>query len=87
MALITNDDAARRLANAIASDIELFHEDKVLRGITDDNLFELLQQEIADGERLFNRRVDASLHAKNYFKRALVDVIVRRKGHVASKLW
>ena len=87
MPLITNDDAARRLARAIASDIALYHEDKVLRGITDDNLFELLEQEISDGERLYSRRVDPSLHAKNYFKRALVDVIVRSKGHVASKLW
>ncbi len=87
MALIMNDDAARRLARAIAADIALYHDDKVLRGLTDDNLFEVLDQEIADGERLFSRRVDPSLHPKNYFKRALVDVIIRSKGHVASKLW
>ena len=40
MPLIETEEAARRLARAIASDLSLYNEDKIVNGITNDNLFD-----------------------------------------------
>ena len=37
---------AMRLARAIASDISLYNEQKIIKGIEQDNLFEVLKDEI-----------------------------------------
>ena len=46
MALIETEEAARRLARAIASDLSLYNEDKIMAGIENDNLFEELSDEL-----------------------------------------
>jgi hypothetical protein len=56
MALIETEEAARRLARAIAS-------------------------------ALFKSRVAPDLFAKGLYDRAVIDILVRPKGHVASKMW
>ena len=89
MALIDNDDAARRLARAIASDISLYNERKINEGIEGDNLFEALSEQIEEGRALYSRRVLPELYERIYYfyDRALVDILVKTKGHIASKLW
>jgi hypothetical protein len=87
MALIETEEAARRLARAIASDLSLYNEDKIVNGITNDNLFESLSEEIEEGRALYKRRVSPDLYAKNYYDRALVDILIKAKGHIKSKLW
>lgn len=87
MALIETEEAARRLARAIASDLSLYNEEKIVQGIQGDNLFEVLDEEIQEGRALFKSRVAPELYAKNYYDRAIVDILVRSKGHVQSKLW
>ncbi|MFO0682549.1 MAG: hypothetical protein U0234_10880 [Sandaracinus sp.] len=87
MALIETDDAARRLARAIASDLSLYNEEKIVRGIEADNLFDALAEEIEEGRALFKSRVAPELFVKGFYDRALIDIIVRYKGHVASKMW
>lgn len=87
MALIETEEAARRLARAIASDLSLYNEEKIVQGIQGDNLFEALQDEIEEGRALFKSRVAPELYAKNYYDRAIIDILVRSKGHVQSKLW
>jgi len=87
MALIETDDAARRLARAIASDLSLYNEEKIVRGIEADNLFDALAEEIEEGRALFKSRVAPELFAKGFYDRALIDIIVRYKGHVQSKMW
>ena len=57
MPLIETEEAARRLARAIASDLSLYNEDKIVTGITNDNLFESLAEEIEEGRALFKSRV------------------------------
>jgi hypothetical protein len=79
---------AMRLARAIASDISLYNEQKIIRGIEQDNLFETLKDEIEEGRELFKSRVSAEVYTKtNFFDRAIVDVIIKPKGHVKSKIW
>ena len=87
MALIETEEAARRLARAIASDLSLYNEEKIVQGIQGDNLFGALQGEIQEGRALFKSRVSPDLYAKNFYDRAIVDILVRSKGHVQSKLW
>lgn len=77
-----------RLARAIASDISLYNEQKIVRGIEQDNLFETLKDEIEEGRELFKSRVSKEIFTHtNFFDRAIVDVIIKPKGHVKSKIW
>jgi hypothetical protein len=87
MPLIETEEAARRLARAIASDLSLYNEEKILGGIRDDNLFEAMSDELEEGRALYKSRVSSDLYAKNFYDRAIVDVLVKHKGHVKSKLW
>lgn len=87
MALIETEEAARRLARAIASDLSLYNEEKIVQGIQGDNLFDALAEEIEEGRALFKSRVAPELYAKGFYDRALIDILVRSKGHVQSKMW
>ena len=87
MALIETDEAARRLARAIASDLSLYNEDKIVDGITNDNLYDLLAAEIEEGRALFKSRVAPELFGKNFYDRAIIDILIRSKGHLKSPLW
>lgn len=88
VALIDTPEAATRLARAIASDIALYNEDKIIEGIENDNLFELLSDEINEGLTLYRGRVSPDLFSSsNFYYRAIVDVLVKGKGHIKSKIW
>jgi len=87
-ALIDTPEAANRLARAIASDLSLYNEAKIKEGIENDTFFSALQDEIAEGRAHYESRVDPRLlGSSNFFDRALVDVILARKGHIKSKIW
>ncbi len=87
MPLIETEEAARRLARAIASDLSLNNEEKIVQGITNDDLFTTLAEEIEEGRALYKSRVSADLYHKNFYDRALVDILIKSKGHVKSKVW
>lgn len=87
MALIETEEAARRLARAIASDLSLYNEEKIVQGIQNDDLFDRLSEEIEEGRVLFKSRVAPALFEKNFYDRAVIDILVKSKGHVRSKLW
>jgi hypothetical protein len=87
MPLIETEEAARRLARAIASDLSLYNEDKIIRGIEHDELFEELHEEIEEGRALYKSRVAPVLYQRNFYDRALVDILVKSKGHIKSKIW
>jgi hypothetical protein len=87
MPLIETEEAARRLARALASDLSLYNEEKIVRGIEHDNLFQELTEEIEEGRALYKSRVAPQLYQRNFYDRALVDILVRSKAHIKSKLW
>jgi len=77
-----------RLARAIASDISLYNEQKIIKGIEQDNLFEVLKDEIEEGRELYKSRVSGEVFSTtNFFDRAIADIVVKPKGHVKSKIW
>jgi len=85
--LIDNAKRARQLARAIASDLTLYNEAKILEGIENDNLFDLMADEIEEGRELFKSRVTSEIYDQNIYDRAIVDVLIKSKGHVKSKIW
>ncbi|MBK6512773.1 MAG: hypothetical protein IPM79_15185 [Polyangiaceae bacterium] len=87
MALIETEEAARRLARAIASDLSLYNEEKIVKGIQEDDLFNSLAEEIEEGRALYKSRVSPDLYHKNFYDRALVDILIKSKGHVKSRVW
>jgi hypothetical protein len=87
MPLIETEEAARRLARAIASDLSLYNEEKIVQGIQSDDLFTTLSEEIEEGRALYKSRVSPDLYQKNFYDRALVDILVKSKGHIKSKIW
>ena len=79
---------AMRLARAIASDISLYNDEKILRGIEQDNLFDAISDELEEGRDLYRSRVSEELYrTSNYYDRAVVDIIIRSRGHIRSRLW
>jgi hypothetical protein len=85
--LIDNPQRARQLARAIASDLTLYHEAKILDGITHDSLFDVMREEIEEGRALFKSRVTTDIFSQNIYDRAIVDVLIKSKGHLKSKIW
>ena len=79
---------AMRLARAIASDISLYNEQKIIKGIEQDNLFEVLKDELEEGRELYKSRVSAEVFTQmNFFERAVNDIVLKSKAHVKSKIW
>jgi hypothetical protein len=87
-ALIETPEAAMRLARAICSDVSLYNEAKIVQGIEQDNFFDVLRDELEEGRELYRSRVAPDLYARtNFYDRAIVDVILRAKAHVKSRIW
>ncbi len=61
MSKITDKGRAQRAARVIASDLSLYHEDDVVAGIVQDDLFERLADEIDKGREHYRSRVAAEL--------------------------
>lgn len=88
MPLIEAPEQAIRLARAICSDVSLYNEEKVVRSIEQDNFFDALREELEEGRDLYRSRVGTALYSRtNFYDRAIVDVILRPKGHVKSRIW
>lgn len=88
MAQIKTAEAAARFARTIISDIALYNREKILTGIKNDNLFEILEKELQEGLELYKTRVTEDLD-KNYmfFNRAIVDILIKRSGNIESEIW
>ncbi|MDH3973118.1 MAG: hypothetical protein OEV42_02455 [Deltaproteobacteria bacterium] len=88
MALIDDPEAARRLSRAIVSDVALYNQAKVQEGIQKDNLFEILEEELDEGRKLYNSRVSPDILEKhNFYDLAIVDVLIKQSGRIESDIW
>ena len=87
MALIDKPERARQLARAIASDLTLYHEKEIVDGIENDSLFQVMHDHIEEGRTRFKSRVTPEIYELNLFERAIVDVMLKSKGHVKSRIW
>lgn len=87
MNLIDNADQAKRLARAIISDVAIYNPEKVVEGIKNDSLFEVLQDQLTEGRQHFASRVVPELAASNIFELAIVDVLIKRSEKIESSIW
>lgn len=79
---------ARRLARVIADDIARYNEAKIIKSIEQDNFFEALKDELEKGREHYRSRVSPELYEEtNYYDRAIVDVILKPKANVRSRIW
>ena len=76
---VDRDDQAVNLARSIASDILIYHRDAVLDGLRNDDLYERLSSQLAEGRQLYSDRVSSEMKMqRNHFERAVVDVLIRK---------
>ncbi len=87
MALIETEEAALRLARAIASDLFEYNKDKIAKGIQEDNFYDALAEQIDEGRTLFKSRVSGDLFVKGLYDRAVIDRVIRFQAHLPSKMW
>lgn len=87
MALIDRPERARQLARAIASDLSLYHEKKLIEGIEKDSLFDVMRDEIDEGRALYKSRVTPEIFSMGIYDRALVDMLMKSRAHVRSRIW
>ena len=85
--LIDNPKRARQLARAIASDLSLYHEKKLIEGIEKDTLFDVMREEIEEGRALYKSRVTPEIFNMGLYDRALVDMLLKPRGQVRSRIW
>ncbi|MBW2450915.1 MAG: hypothetical protein JRE16_04055 [Deltaproteobacteria bacterium] len=86
--LVDNPKLAFRLARAIVSDIALYNQEKVEQGIKNDSLFQLLDEELAEGREHFYGRVSPEISDRDHlYDRAIVDVMVKQAGKIESSIW
>jgi hypothetical protein len=70
----------RRYARIIISDIALYNQELVERGIREGTFSELLQKEIEEGHRLYLVRVPSSSGGEDFYHEAVRDFIAKRTG-------
>ncbi|UCG39484.1 MAG: hypothetical protein JSV00_04480 [bacterium] len=88
MSLISNEKDAARLARTIMSDIALYNQDKIRKSIKNDSLFEDMADQLEEGRKLYDSRVDPSLPGRwTLYNRAIVDVLVKRFADTDSDIW
>jgi hypothetical protein len=81
-------ERARRLARLIVGDIVLYNQEKIVDGIRNDTLFQVLESELAEGRRYYDKNVDPDVAAQmDYFNQAIVDILVKGRGNVESRIW
>lgn len=88
MSLINDSKTAERLARTIMSDIALYNQDVIRRSIKNDSLFEDIKDQLEEGRKLYDSRVDPAMPARwTPYNRAIVDVLVKRFGNIDSDIW
>ena len=81
-------ERAKRQARIIVSDLILYNQGKVVEGIKNDSLFELLEADLQVARKYYDRVVDPTVTQQtDYFNLALVDLLVKGQGSVPSKIW
>ncbi|AEI14664.1 hypothetical protein Flexsi_1005 [Flexistipes sinusarabici DSM 4947] len=86
--MIEDISKAKRFARTIITDIVLYNKSKVEEGIKSDNIFEILDEDIQMGRKLFEERVNTDVIDKKIFDKTLIDILIAKYGgKVDSDIW
>lgn len=79
-------EKARRLARTIVSDIYLYSMARFDEAIRNDNFFEVFENEIKEGLKLYNKRIPEDIRASgDYFKEAIENFIEKKKAELEGR--
>jgi len=67
--------------------VAIYNREKVVEGIRNDTIFEILESELQEGRQHFATRITPELAASNIFELAIVDVLIKRAGKIESPIW
>lgn len=74
---------AKRLARIIVSDISLYSQAKVEQGVREGNFYELLADDIREGELLYRQRVPESVRlSTSYLTEAFDDLLAKKRAEL-----
>ena len=81
-------ERAKRMARLIVGDLVLYNKEKSAEGIRDDTLFDVLEHELREGKEYYEKNVDPKIRAESdYFNQAIVDILIKGRGDIESKIW
>jgi hypothetical protein len=87
MALISDPEAAKRLARTIISDITIYNKEKVKEGLRNDNLFDVLKIDLEKGRKVYESKVSPEIvQTTNFYDLAIVDIMVQQATDMYSKI-
>ena len=88
MSQITTIEDAARLARAIASDIAIYNEEKIQRGLQNDQLFQELEGDLREGLRVWREKVAPNIvDGTNVLQKALVDTLFASAANIKSPIF
>jgi len=88
MSQITSIPQAARLARAMASDIAIYNQDKIQRGIENDRLFEELADDLREGLAVWASKVSPEIVSEtNLLQKAIVDIVFGGSAHIKSPIF
>lgn len=84
----STQEEAQRIARVVASDILLYNRKKVNEGIIKDTLFELVKNEIKEGEHYYLSRLDPDFpEPLVYFNEALIEFLLKTNDDCKNAKW
>lgn len=87
MSKITSIPQAARLARAMASDIAVYNQEKIRRGLETDRLFEELEDDLREGLNMWAAKVSEEIvQSTNLLQKALVDEVFGSSGNVKTPI-
>lgn len=88
MSIIKTEKEAKELARKIVSDIVLYNTDRIIEGLINDNIFDLLAKEIEEGRDIFLSQVSPDIPGiETIFDRVFIDVIFEEGKNIKSRIW
>ena len=79
MTLITDKEAAKRLARTIISDMITYNSSKLKEGLKNDNLLEVFDKQLEQGRKYYRSKVSSDvIETDMFYDLAIVDVMVHQ---------
>jgi DNA-binding response OmpR family regulator len=80
-------ESLKRYARIIVSDIVLYNEELVAKGVREGSLFAELKKELEEGRQLYLKRLPptAAVEERDYYRQAVQDFIEKRKSSHSEK--
>ncbi|MFA7535796.1 MAG: response regulator [Desulfuromonadales bacterium] len=72
-------EKASRLAKIIATDIALYHQEKMDEGIRTNRTFDLMAAELEEGRHVFRQRMAGFSRQEDFVRNAFADLVERRR--------